>query len=264
MQLDDVWLRYRRRGAWVLRGVCIELPPGKAATVIGRNGVGKSTLLKLAAGLLHAQRGTVRERPARVGYVPERFPADQPFTAHRYLLAMARVRGLAPAEARRVIGGWAERLHCTRLLGTPMAELSKGSAQKIGLIQAVLCRPELLVLDEPWEGLDAATRDEVPLIVAETVADGGRVLISDHLGSAGELPGIRRWELIDGTLAEAGGGNPAECVIEVAVTTSDVASAVAGLRAAGHRIIGVRKPRAPEPEQVRQHHAGRPNREASR
>lgn len=247
MRLDDVWLRYRRREPWVLRGVSVELPPGEAVTVIGRNGAGKSTLLKLAAGLLHAERGTVRGRPARVGYVPERFPADQPFTADRYLLSMARIRGLATTEARRVIGGWAERLHCTRLLTTSMAELSKGSAQKVGLIQAMLCRPELLVLDEPWEGLDAATREEVPLIVAETIADGGRVLISDHLGSAGELPGVRRWELVDGALTESGAG-PAESVIEVVVATSEVGSAVAGLRAAGHRVAGVRR-RQPERDQ---------------
>lgn len=207
--------------------------------MIGRNGAGKSTLLRLAAGLLRAQRGTVRQRPARVGYVPERFPADQPFTAYRYLLAMARIRGLAEAEARQAIGGWAERLHCARLLHTPMADLSKGSAQKIGLIQAVLRPPELLILDEPWEGLDATTRGEVPLIVAEVIAEGGRVLLSDHLGLAGELPGVRRWELHDGELSEAAVA-ATECVIEVAVAASDVPAAVANLRAAGHRIVGVR------------------------
>lgn len=239
MQLDDVWLRYRRRGEWVLRGVSVELGPGEAATVIGRNGVGKSTLLRLVAGLLRPQRGAIRQRPARIGYVPERFPADQPFPAYRYLLGMARVRGLTAAAAHQAIGGWADRLHCAPLLGTPMADLSKGSAQKIGLIQAMLCRPELLILDEPWEGLDATTRAEVPLIVAEVTAEGGQVLLSDHLGSAGELPGVRRWELRDGELSETV-RDAAECVIEVAVATSDVPSAVASLRAAGHRIVGVR------------------------
>lgn len=234
-----MWLRYQRRAPWVLRGVSIELRPGEAATVIGRNGAGKSTLLRLAAGLLRAQRGTVRQRPARVGYVPERFPADQPFTGYRYLLAMARIRGLGSAEARQAIGGWAERLHCAQLLHTPLADLSKGSAQKIGLIQAMLRTPELLVLDEPWEGLDAATRDEVPLIIAEVIAEGGRVLLSDHLGLAGELPGVRRWELRDGELSEATRATT-ECVIEVAVAASDVPAAVASLRAAGHRIVGVR------------------------
>lgn len=239
MQLDDVWLRYRRRGPWILRGVSAELLPGEAALVSGRNGAGKSTLLRLTAGLLRAQRGTVRQRPALVGYVPERFPADQPFTAYRYLLAMARIRGLAEAEARRTIGGWADRLHFAKLLNTPMAELSKGSAQKVGLIQAMLRPPELLILDEPWEGLDSTARAEVPHIITEVVAAGGRVLLSDHLGAAGDLPGVRRWELVDGALADAA-DDAAECVIEVAVAASEVPSATASLRAAGHRILRVR------------------------
>ena len=183
--------------------------------------------------------GSVRQRPARIGYVPERFPADQPFTAYRYLLAMARIRGLAEAEARRVIGGWADRLHFAQLLDTPMAELSKGSAQKVGLIQAMLRPPELLILDEPWEGLDSTARAEVPHIITEVVADGGRVLLSDHLGAAGDLPGVRRWELVDGALIDVV-DDAAECVIEVAVAASEVPSATASLRAAGHRIIRVR------------------------
>jgi ABC-type multidrug transport system ATPase subunit len=214
---------------------------GEAVAVVGRNGVGKSTLLKLAAGLLRPQRGTVRDRPPRIGYVPERFPADQPFTARRYLLGMAAVHGLAPADARRAVGDWAVRLHVDGLLDSPLAELSKGSAQKVGLVQGLVHRPDLLILDEPWEGLDAATRAEVPSIVAETLDRGGRVLISDHLGGVASLPDVRSWELVDGELA-APGPAPVECVIEVAVAAADVSLAVASLRAAGHRILGVRTP----------------------
>jgi ABC-type multidrug transport system ATPase subunit len=214
---------------------------GEAVAVVGRNGVGKSTLLKLAAGLLRPQRGAVRDRPARIGYVPERFPADQPFTARRYLLGMAAVHGLAPAGAARAVGDWAARLHLDRLLDSPLAELSKGSAQKVGLIQGLVHRPDLLVLDEPWEGLDAATRAEVPSIVTETLDRGGRVLISDHLGGVASLPEVRTWELADGTLA-APDLAPVECVIEVAVAGSEVDAALASLRAAGHRVLGVRTP----------------------
>ncbi len=241
MRLDGVWLRYRRGEPWVLRGVDASVAAGEAVAVVGRNGVGKSTLLKLAAGLLRPQRGAVRDRPARIGYVPERFPADQPFTARRYLLGMAAVHGLAPAGAARAVGDWAARLHLDRLLDSPLAELSKGSAQKVGLIQGLVHRPDLLVLDEPWEGLDAATRAEVPSIVTETLDRGGRVLISDHLGGVASLPEVRTWELAGGTLA-APDLAPVECVIEVAVAGSEVDAALASLRAAGHRVLGVRTP----------------------
>jgi ABC-2 type transport system ATP-binding protein len=179
------------------------LDAGEVATVSGHNGAGKSTLLKTAAGLLRPGRGAVRDRPARVGYVPERFPADQPFTARRYLTAMARVSGQPAAGVADAIEQWAERLHMSRLLDTALAELSKGTAQKVGLIQGMLCRPDLLILDEPWEGLDAATRAEVPRIIADVLAAGGRVLISDHLDQAGAVDDVRRWELADGTLTEA-------------------------------------------------------------
>ncbi|MFC0529494.1 ATP-binding cassette domain-containing protein [Phytohabitans kaempferiae] len=242
MRLDGVWLRYRRGEPWILRGVTGAVGPGEAVAVVGRNGAGKSTLLRLAAGLLRPRRGAVHDRPATTGYVPERFPADQPFTARRYLLGMAAIHGLAPADARHAVGEWAERLHLGRLLDTPLAELSKGSAQKVGLIQGLVHRPDLLILDEPWEGLDAATRAEVPLIVADALDRGGRVLISDHLGGAGTLPDVRTWELADGVLTASGAAPAAECVIEVAVTAAGVPAAVASLRAAGHRVVGVRTP----------------------
>jgi ABC-type Mn2+/Zn2+ transport system ATPase subunit len=94
MRLDDVWMRYGRRGRWVLSEVSAALPAGAAAVVLGRNGAGKSTLLQVAAGVLRPSRGAVRDRPAEVGWVPERFPADQPHTVRGYLTAMAAVRDL--------------------------------------------------------------------------------------------------------------------------------------------------------------------------
>jgi len=238
VRLADVWLRYRRRGPWVLRGVTAQLNPGEAATIVGPNGAGKSTLLNLAAGLLRPTHGLVTGRPARVGFVPERFPADQPFTARRYLTSMAKVQGLTDPAQR--IGALADRLRLTPLLDTLLPELSKGSAQKVGLIQAMLIEPELLILDEPWEGLDARTRDEVPLIIAEILAAGRRVLVSDHFGQTAELPGIRVWELVDGKLVDEGTDADATCVVELVVKADEVASTVAELRSAGHHVNRVR------------------------
>jgi ABC-2 type transport system ATP-binding protein len=243
VRFEEVWLRYHRRAPWVLRGVTAHLDAGEAAVVTGPNGAGKSTLLRLAAGLLRAGRGTVADRPRRIGFVPERFPADQPFTARAYLTGMAAIYGRRDAAAD--LAAWAERLNLTALLDTRLPELSKGSVQKVGLVQALLGRPELLVLDEPWQGLDAQTRTQVPLIVAEVLAGGGRVLVSDHLGQTRELPGIRRWELADGTLRDAD-ATPTRCVVELAMEASDVPAAVATLRAAGHTFdVKIRAPGGP-------------------
>ncbi|MFI6163164.1 ABC transporter [Micromonospora haikouensis] len=248
MRWEDVGLRYHRRGPWVLRQVDLRLGAGEAAVVLGRNGVGKSTLLQLAAGVLRPSRGRVVDRPRHVGWVPERFPADQPFTVGRYLAGMARVAGLGGAEAGDAVRRWTERLGLGPFHGVRLPELSKGTAQKVGLAQAMLRRPGLLILDEPWEGLDAAARDLVPALIDEVLAAGGSVLVSDHRGETARLPGAARWTVADGTVtaqAPTDASPGALVVVEVAVPAARAAGAVARLRADGHHVLRVRADPAP-------------------
>ncbi|MEH0973028.1 ABC transporter ATP-binding protein [Micromonospora sp. CPCC 205546] len=243
MRLENVWLRYRRRGPWVLREVGVRVGPGEVVVVLGRNGVGKSTLLQVAAGVLRPSRGRVTGRPRHVGWVPERFPADQRFTVEHYLTAMGRIAGLDPAAAGHAVAHWTSRLGLSPFRRVRLPELSKGTAQKVGLAQAMLRPPGLLVLDEPWEGLDAATRDLVPAIIDEVAAAGGSVLVSDHRGEVARLPGARRWTLADGTVTETAPSPDApHAVVEVAVAAARVDGTVARLRAEGHRILRVRRP----------------------
>jgi ABC-2 type transport system ATP-binding protein len=240
VRIDNVWFRYGRRGSpWVLQAVDLSLGPGEVAVILGPNGAGKSTLLQLAAGVLKPTRGGVRGRPATVGWVPERFPADQPFTARAYLRRMAAVRGLSGAVD---VERWAARFNCERYLDVRLGDLSKGTAQKIGLIQALLAPPGLLVLDEPWEGLDAETRDQVPAIVRDVVAAGGSVLVSDHRGETARLPGARVWRVESGSVhteqpLDAGAER---YVIELAVPAAQALETLAQLRRAGHDIVRVR------------------------
>ncbi|WP_089155266.1 ATP-binding cassette domain-containing protein [Micromonospora sp. NBS 11-29] len=246
MRLDGVWLRYHRHGPWVLRQVDAAIGPGEVTVVLGRNGAGKSTLLQLAAGVLRPSRGRVVDRPATVGWVPERFPADQPFTVGAYLSAMGRVAGLPGPAADRAVGHWVERLGLTRFHDVRLPQLSKGTAQKVGLAQALLRPPGLLVLDEPWEGLDAAARELVPEMIGEVLAAGGAVLVSDHRGETVRLPGARQWSVADGAVTEATpSGGAAVAVVELAVPAAGLAAAVARLRADGHQILRVRDHAAP-------------------
>ncbi|MEU8815259.1 ABC transporter ATP-binding protein [Actinoplanes sp. NPDC048796] len=244
MRFDGVWFRYGRRLPWALRAVDATVEPGQTVVVLGRNGAGKSTLLQLAAGVLRPVRGAVRDRPPVVGWVPERFPADQPFTAGQYLRRMARLRGVAESAA----GEWIERLLLTEHAGTRLGDLSKGTAQKVGVAQALLARPGLLVLDEPWEGLDAAARTLIPEIVAEVTATGGMVLVSDHRNEIAGLPGATHWTVTESALRfEAPAGPSDEVVIEVAVRRAEADQAVVRLRAEGHRVLEVRDLPAPRP-----------------
>ncbi|MEN3610467.1 ATP-binding cassette domain-containing protein [Plantactinospora sp. ZYX-F-223] len=280
MRLDQVWLRYGARDPWVLRAVEVEIGPGQSAVVLGRNGVGKSTLLQVAVGVLDPTRGVVRDRPRTVGWVPERFPADQPYTVGQYLTGMGRIRGLSATAAARTVTGWIERLGLAAYRDVRLPALSKGTAQKVGLAQALLRPPGLLVLDEPWEGLDAATRELVPELIAEVLDGGGAVLVSDHRGETVRLPHAAQWSVTDGTVRvmspgsadqrPAGGGTPAEgrtavspvssgsvtavpqaaadqgtagvgtSVVEIAVPTARALETVAALRRAGHQVLGVR------------------------
>jgi ABC-type Mn2+/Zn2+ transport system ATPase subunit len=232
MRLHEVCFRYQRSGPWVLRGVTVAVERGQVIVVQGRNGAGKSTLLQLAAGVLTPRKGTIQDRPARVGWVPERFPTELPFTVGGYLSAMAAVAGGRSRPEPAI-----ERLGLSGFRNTRLAALSKGTAQRVGLAQALLAPPELLVLDEPWEGLDAATRDLVPEVVAELVGAGASVLVSDHRGETARLPGAICWTVADGQVADAGA---AETPWLIEVEAVDGPAAVAALRAAGHHILRVR------------------------
>lgn len=279
VRLSKLSFRYGRRGPWVLREVDAAIEPGEIVVVEGRNGAGKSTLLQIAVGVLRPVGGRVVDRPGRVGWVPERFPAEQPFTVAGYLDRVASMIG-GSVDPRP----WIERLGLSPFVGVRLGELSKGTAQKVGLAQALLVPPDLLVLDEPWEGLDAAARDLVPQLVAEVVAGGGAVLVSDHRGETARLPGTSRWRVEGGVVAvcpgdeartgdpvEAGGGaradevggdaaaggapvaapvgghdagspsagSPLAAPWLIEVAARDGAAAVAALRSAGHEIIRV-------------------------
>ncbi|MGW0753202.1 ABC transporter ATP-binding protein [Streptomyces sp. NPDC002587] len=180
MKLTDVGRRYGPRRPWVLRGISLELPRGALVRIEGGNGGGKSTLLRLVAGIDTPTEGRVGGRPRRTAYVPERFPAALPLGAAAYLTHLGRVHGLARAEAARRAAAWLERFGAAGHARTPMAELSKGTSQKVAVAQALLAEPGLLVLDEAWTGLDAPARAELDLAVAERTAAGGTVVFVDH------------------------------------------------------------------------------------
>jgi ABC-type Mn2+/Zn2+ transport system ATPase subunit len=181
LRLDGVGRRYGLRGPWVLRGVTLDVPAGALVRVEGANGSGKSTLLRLLAGVDAPDAGRVTGRPAAsTAYVPERFPAALPFPVLRYLTHLGAVRGLPAAAARARAEHWLGRFGIGGHARTPLDQLSKGTCQKVAVVQALLADPELLVLDEAWTGLDTAARATLDAVVRARVAAGGTVAFVDH------------------------------------------------------------------------------------
>ncbi|MEV4093610.1 ABC transporter ATP-binding protein [Streptosporangium saharense] len=230
MRLSKVSFRYSRRGPWVLRDIDLTLTPGTVIEVTGKNGAGKSTLLRLLAGIVPPSRGTVAQRPRVIGYAPDVFPVGQPFTVTAYLTHMAEVRGISPDAITRL----AERLEATHLLGQPLGDLSKGSAQKVGLIQSLLAPPDLLILDEPFAGLDAHTRGELPAMIGEIAANGGTVVVSDHQNQLENFPGADHWLVSGGTVTTQQGERPKQVVIEVLVDAAEADEVEQKLQADGY------------------------------
>jgi ABC-type multidrug transport system ATPase subunit len=196
LQLRDVGKSYGRHV--VLRSVDLTVEPGTVLGVVGGNGSGKSTLLRIIAGLSRPSAGRVIGNPS-VGYLPDRFPAAQRLSGRSYLRHLAAIHGLTdPAHVDRLI----DRLDLVGGPDTPMRDLSKGNAQKLGLAQVVLGDPELVVFDEPWSGLDAAAHQLLADLIAETRTAGRTVVFADHRRAAVEQIADRVVEAVDGELRD--------------------------------------------------------------
>lgn len=140
----------RRNGRWLLRGVDLALRPGEIVTLIGPNGSGKSTTAKLVTGVIAPDQGSVRRRPGlTVGYVPQKLAIDWTLP-----LTVSRLMRLSGRADDRAVAAALEETGIPHLAATPVQALSGGEFQRALLARAILRRPDLLVLDEPVQGVD--------------------------------------------------------------------------------------------------------------
>lgn len=225
MELLGVEVRYGRAEP-VLSGLDLQVLPGRPVVVQGTNGSGKSTLLRVAAGCATPTAGRVTGRPRRVGYLPDRFPSQLRMPAASYLRHMAALHRVGSAPAVELLGA----LGFTGGLRVPMAQLPKGNAQRVALAQALCSGATLLVLDEPWSGLDADAAAALSALIARAAEDGAALVISDHTGSAGRLPACDVHDLVDGRLVPAAPARePAVAITLVAEDPQAVSARLAGM-----------------------------------
>lgn len=184
----DFWGRPRATAA---DGVSLRAEPGEVIGLLGPNGSGKSTTIKMVLGLLRPTAGTVRlfglppDRPAaraRVGYLPELSNLHKFLTPRETLAYVAGLFGMDAATRRARTEELLARVGLDgKAADRPVGEFSKGMARRVGLAQALLNDPDLVVLDEPTSGLDPIGRHDVKELVRSLGRAGKTVLLSSHL-----------------------------------------------------------------------------------
>ncbi|MBR1878082.1 MAG: ATP-binding cassette domain-containing protein [Paludibacteraceae bacterium] len=164
----------------VLRDVCLDIPEGQILGLLGPNGAGKSTLMKILIGLWRADSGTV-QAPPRIGYLPENNPLYEEMYVSEYLMFMAQMTGIQPSEIRnQMVNALIERVGLTPERHKHIRELSKGYRQRVGLAQALLGDPQLLILDEPTTGLDPNQLVEIRALIRD-LGKERTVILSTHI-----------------------------------------------------------------------------------
>lgn len=174
-----------------VEGMSFSVGPGEVLGFLGPNGAGKSTTMKMIAGFLAPTSGTavicghdVVEQPLEVkrvlGYLPEGAPSYGEMTPLEFLGFVGEVRGLDPLQRRARIDDVVDRLQLGAVLHQPIDTLSKGFKRRVGLAQAILHDPKVLILDEPTDGLDPNQKHEVRALIRSMARDK-IIVISTHI-----------------------------------------------------------------------------------
>jgi ABC-2 type transport system ATP-binding protein len=183
---------YKNFGSLVaVDGISFSVGAGEVLGFLGPNGAGKSTTMKMIAGFLSPSRGRasvcghdVEAEPVAakrcLGYLPEGAPNYGEMTPASFLRFVADIRGLAGTERRARLDEVIERLQLGSVIEQPIETLSKGFRRRVGLAQAILHGPQVLILDEPTDGLDPNQKHEVRGLIRE-MAPGKTIVISTHI-----------------------------------------------------------------------------------
>lgn len=171
-----------------VRGMDLVVPRGATYGLLGPNGAGKTTTIRMILSIFEPDGGEVRifgepvsQRTLdRIGYLPEERGIYQRMTVRRALAFFAELKGVSPRESAPRIERWLERFGLSDRLDARVQELSKGNQQKVQLIGTLLHEPEIVVLDEPFSGLDPINQQVFKEVVLELKRDGRTILFSTH------------------------------------------------------------------------------------
>jgi len=215
VRVDQVTKRFGNHVA--VDAISFEVPRGVIYGVLGPNGAGKSTTLRMINDIIAPDSGEIRvldgvhpgrDAAGRIGFLPEERGLYPKMRVTEMIAFMGELRGLAAGDARRRAGAWLERLGLTQWAKNKVQDLSKGMQQKVQFAATMIHEPELIILDEPWSGLDPINADVLRDVVKAEKAAGRTILFSTHLMEQAEqicdqLCIIARGRMVlDGKLAE--------------------------------------------------------------
>jgi ABC-2 type transport system ATP-binding protein len=188
VELRDVTKRFA--GHVAVRSLSLSVPRGVIYGLLGPNGAGKTTSIRMVNDIVKPDAGAItlfgsvapgRAAQRRIGYLPEERGLYPKMTVRRVLVFLAELRGLARADVAPKVTRWLDRLELGKWADAKVESLSKGMQQKVQFIATVLHEPDLLILDEPFSGLDPLNADVLRDIVREQKQAGRTILFSTHL-----------------------------------------------------------------------------------
>ena len=171
----------------VLHGISFSIESGRALGLLGRNGAGKTTTIRILMDVFRASGGTVtvdgktfHSRDFRIGYLPEERGLYPKKGVLEQLVYLAQLRGSDRKTARQQAQWWLKRLGVEEYAQRKLETLSKGNQQKVQLAQTLVCSPDLVILDEPFSGLDPVNSQILKDVIREQIQDGKLVIFSSH------------------------------------------------------------------------------------
>ena len=187
MILEANGLKKSFDGNEVLHGVSFSISSGKALGLLGRNGAGKTTTIRILMDVFKANEGSItidgkpfKASDYKIGYLPEERGLYPKKRVDEQLLYLAALRGLSKNEAKANLKKWLKRLNIEEYEKRKLDTLSKGNQQKVQLAQTLMCDPDIVILDEPFSGLDPVNSQVLKEVVMELIQNGKLVIFSSH------------------------------------------------------------------------------------
>lgn len=185
LTIKDIYKSFGEKN--VLKGISFEAESGKSLGILGRNGAGKTTTIRIIMGVFKSDGGEILldgkpldRRTVKIGYLPEERGMYPKKTINEQMLYFAKLNGVASNEAKKAIDYWLERLGMTEYKFKLLNTLSKGNQQKIQLASTLTSNPDIVILDEPFSGLDPVNALLLKDVIKELIKENKIVLFSSH------------------------------------------------------------------------------------